>query len=246
MPGPVATSGIGTAFGTFGELLQGALPERDGDFLVTLPIARWSVVRFDVLPGMRGLEVRPAHKVKSLSAAGALLRALGLPAAGRITVESGMPEGKGLASSSADLVATLRAVANAVGEGLPEELVGTVLRGIEPTDGVMYPAVVAYHHRRARLREVLGSLPEATVVGWTRAAASTPWPSTACPGCSPRSNGASTPTCSRASPRLSPRGTSPRWGGWRPAARRCTRRSTARGRFRPSWRCAAGSAVPEW
>lgn len=36
----------GTAFGSFGELLQGVLPDDDVDFLVTFPIDRGSRVRF--------------------------------------------------------------------------------------------------------------------------------------------------------------------------------------------------------
>src|SRR5690606_29798285 len=35
--------GVGRAFGTFGELVQGVLPPDGSNFLVTLPIARWTV-----------------------------------------------------------------------------------------------------------------------------------------------------------------------------------------------------------
>ena len=49
----LAATGVSAAFGTFGELLQGVLPEEDGDFLVTLPVARWAMARFRVRPGER-------------------------------------------------------------------------------------------------------------------------------------------------------------------------------------------------
>ena len=62
-------TGMARRLGTFGELLQGVLPE-DSDFLVTLPIARWARVAFPAWPGVDALEVRPAHKHKSLRLAG--------------------------------------------------------------------------------------------------------------------------------------------------------------------------------
>ena len=45
-PRAAGATGVSSAFGTFGELLQGVLPEEDGDFLVTLPVARWTMARF--------------------------------------------------------------------------------------------------------------------------------------------------------------------------------------------------------
>jgi L-threonine kinase len=76
-----------------------------------------------------------------------------------------LPEGKGLASSSADLVATARAVGSALGVDLTPGSIQDLLRPIEPTDGVMYPAVVAFEHRNVRLLAKLGVLPPMTIVG---------------------------------------------------------------------------------
>ena len=70
-----------------------------------------------------------------------------------------------MASSSADLVATARAVANALDVPMPPRRIERYLARIEPTDGVLYPSVVAYHHRSVRLRAWLGSLPSMAVVG---------------------------------------------------------------------------------
>ncbi|MEU5883719.1 hypothetical protein [Spirillospora sp. NPDC047279] len=158
-------AGVGTAFGTFGELLQGVLPERDGDFLVTLPIARWTLATFRPDPASGRLEVRPGHKTKALRLAQMIVEELPRPVGGLLTVESMIPEGKGLASSSADLVATARAVGRALGTAMPATRIERLLARIEPTDGVLYPAIVAFHHRAVRLRTVLGSLPSMTVVG---------------------------------------------------------------------------------
>lgn len=158
------TTGVSTAFGTFGELLQGVLPEENGDFLVTLPVARWAMARFEPDPGTDVLQVWPPHKKKALALTSMIMEDAGLPAGGLLKIHSSLPEGKGLASSSADLVATARAVANALDEAMPPRRIEAYLARIEPTDGVLYSSIVAFHHRTVRLRAVLGSLPSMAVV----------------------------------------------------------------------------------
>lgn len=157
--------GVSTAFATFGELLQGVLPGDGGDFLVTLPIARWTVATYRVAPDLPGVEVRPAHKRKAVCLAEAMLAAAAAPAGGVLTLSSKLPEGKGLATSSTDLVATARAVANALGVAIAPDGIERFLRRIEPTDGVLYAGIVAFDHRGVRLRRRLGSLPTMTIVG---------------------------------------------------------------------------------
>ncbi|WP_416969943.1 kinase [Streptomyces sp. 4F14] len=159
------TTGVSTAFGTFGELLQGVLPGPDGDFLVTLPIARWTVATFRTDPHSTAVRVVPEHKRKAARLVAMIIEELPVPVGGLLTLDSTLPEGKGLASSSADLVATARAAGNALGIPMPPRRIESYLGRIEPTDGVLYDSVVAYHHRRVRLRQTLGSLPPMTVVG---------------------------------------------------------------------------------
>jgi L-threonine kinase len=156
-------AGTGRAFGTFGELLQGVLPDGH-DFLVTLPIARWSVAVFRPEPGTT-LRVATEDKAKSRALAARMLDGYGVDPGGVLTIDSALPVGKGMASSSADLVATARAIADAYGLEPSPEVVQDLLREIEPSDGVMYDSVVAFHHREVRLRAQLGSAPRMTVVG---------------------------------------------------------------------------------
>ncbi|WP_260618636.1 kinase [Streptomyces sp. WAC07149] len=162
----VAGAGRGSAFGTFGELLQGVLPGSGGHFMVTLPLARWSTAEFSYEPSAPGVRVTPAHKHRAARLAVRALRAAGLGGGGRLRLGGELPEGKGMASSSADLVATARAVADAVGARFGPADVEALLRGVEPTDGVMYDEVVAFGHREVRLRERLGTVPAMTVVGY--------------------------------------------------------------------------------
>ncbi|MBD0693873.1 kinase [Streptomyces sp. CBMA123] len=161
-PGVELRTGTARAFGTFGELLQGALPDGP-EFLVTLPVDRWARARFRLDPD-GPLRVFPADKTKTRRVAEAMLAAIGRPAGGVLVLDGDLPVGKGMASSSADLVATVRAVGAALGLDTSPAAVERWLRPIEPTDGVMHPGVVAFEHREVRLRERLGGLPAATVV----------------------------------------------------------------------------------
>ncbi|MCX4692922.1 kinase [Streptomyces sp. NBC_01408] len=158
-------TGVSTAFGTFGELLQGVLPGPEGDFLVTLPIARWTVATFRTDPGNSAVRVLPGHKHKAGRLLSMILEDVPVPTGGVLTLDSTLPEGKGLASSSADLVATARAAGNALGIAMPPERIESYLRRIEPTDGVLYEGIVAFHHRQVRLLRRLGLLRPMTVVG---------------------------------------------------------------------------------
>ncbi|MET8082179.1 kinase [Streptomyces sp. NPDC005303] len=162
--GPGRSVGTGRAFGTFGELLQGTLPDDGPEFLVTLPIAGWSTATFRYVPGLPVVTVRPAHKGKSRRLAELLLELAGRSGGGELELTGELPEGKGLASSSADLVATARAVAQALCMPLPPASVEALLRRIEPSDGVMYDGIVAFLHRDVRLCERLGFLPAMTVI----------------------------------------------------------------------------------
>ncbi|TDP92955.1 kinase [Labedaea rhizosphaerae] len=161
----VPLTGVGVSFGTFGELMQGALPGKDTDFLVTLPIARWSTAEITLVPGDGPLRVDPPDRHKALRLAELVLARFGVRGGGLLTVASDLPVGKGMASSSADLVATMRAVADALGTSVSPRATEDLLRLIEPTDGLMYHDTVAFYHRRVRLCRQLGSLPPMTIVG---------------------------------------------------------------------------------
>ena len=163
LAGFAASSGCASCHGSFGELLQGALPEH-GPFLVTLPIELRARARFVAHDSARELRVRPESSWKALRLAEALLRRYALPVRGELTLESEIPRGKGLASSTADLVATYRSIASFHRLPHETEVLEALLREIEPSDGVMHESVVAYRHREARLLERLGPVPPLALV----------------------------------------------------------------------------------
>lgn len=133
-------------------------------FLVTLPIDLHSRARFTVSAEVRDLSVWPESSWKTLDGVTALLRRYGLPLRGRLRLESDIPHGKGLASSTADLIAACRAVARCYRLPLEPADLETTLRAIEPSDGLMYEGIVAYRHREGRLLARLGPAPALTLV----------------------------------------------------------------------------------
>lgn len=157
--------GIGRAFGTFGELLQGVHGQNGLDFLVTFPIGLFARATFAVQPLEDELVVTPATKRKALRLAKMILEHYELPLTGSLHIESEIPVGKGMASSSADMVAAARAVANCYALDIPHELLQSFMREIEPSDGVMYEGTVAFYHRKVELCEYMGVMTPLTVVG---------------------------------------------------------------------------------
>ncbi|MER9064769.1 hypothetical protein [Mesorhizobium sp. M0698] len=169
-PPPGNHSGEGSALccGTFGELLQGQLPigsvPRDCHFLVTMPIALFARAHFMPIVGTRSVTVYPPHKVKAKRLGEKLVVALGV-SGGTLLLQSELPEGKGLASSSADLVATARSIASCFKRRVRTSLIENLMAEIEPSDGVMYPGVVAYQQRSCSLFSFLGQMPPLAIVG---------------------------------------------------------------------------------
>jgi uncharacterized protein involved in propanediol utilization len=154
----------GVSFGSFGELLQGVLPDGETEFLVTLPIEKYAVAHFFPQEGSETLQVFPRWKIKSLQLARNLLRRLSRRVGGQLYVASEIPCGKGLSSSSADLVATARAIESYLGIRIPMDELCRDLSQVEPTDGVMFSESVMYFHVKGALCERLGSLPQVTIL----------------------------------------------------------------------------------
>jgi uncharacterized protein involved in propanediol utilization len=155
-------AGEGVANGTLGELVQGQTVAGE-DFLVTFPVALWSRVR--VVINDSGIVIAPARKSKARRMASLVLQRLGLPNVGAVLeIDCRVPEGKGCASSTADVVATARAVCDATGLQLEPGEIGELAVQIEPSDGVMWDGVVAFNHRAGRLLRHLGKLPTLRLV----------------------------------------------------------------------------------
>ncbi len=130
-----------TVPGSCGELAQGIMAGRDT--LVTCPISWYSRVTVDFLQPT-ACDREKNHK--SYQAVDKLLKKYGCDKSVRLSIQSDLPRGKGMASSSADIAAACVATARAVGKEVTLEEITQIALSIEPTDGVFFPGVVAFDH----------------------------------------------------------------------------------------------------
>ncbi len=141
----VRRTGRATARGTCGELVQGVLASGE-HFHVTCPIERGATVALQARGARRNLVTGLADDQAKLGQA--LLhtaRVLGTgPLAITVATRSELHVGKGMGSSTADIVAGARALAAAHGASLSPAQLARIATAIEPSDGTMYPGVVAF------------------------------------------------------------------------------------------------------
>ncbi len=155
----------GQSFASFGEIIQGRLSGGD-DFLVTLPVELWSTCRLVVRPASGPVRVDSRWE-KSGQVAHALLRALGVDTGVSValTLARNIPVGKGLSSSTADMLAVLRAFQNGYGITLTPALISALMAAIEPHDALHYDTSVAYNHRQGQLLKRFAYVPDFQIVG---------------------------------------------------------------------------------
>ncbi|MFF5922125.1 GHMP kinase [Streptomyces flavochromogenes] len=177
--GAAAGAGTGHAPCHHGELLQGVFLDADGRRcagLVTLPLAgpgsRADFVRRPGAPP-EALTVVPADRGKAGRAAGITVtecaRQLGLPpSGGQLRLTGDVPVGLGMGSSTSDVIATVRAVADSYGLRLaPDTVARIAVRAERASDPLMLDArPVLFAQREGRILDVLGpALPPLVVVG---------------------------------------------------------------------------------
>lgn len=152
--------GYGKSHSSFGEILQGRLPG-ELDFLVTLPIDMWSICNLTSIR-RNGPLVINCEYFKSAKVAEMLLTKLNITSGYEITISfsRNIPVGKGLSSSTADMLSTIRALQEIFGFLLREKTISEMFNSIEPHDGLMYKSCVVYNHRKGELIKELLYIPE--------------------------------------------------------------------------------------
>lgn len=155
--------GYGTCNGTFGELVQGVLNHQP--FLVTLPVPLLkSKATFIPDPTKSNIIAQPSQ-TKAVMACKRMFELFNLSGGGYLHLCSNIPRGKGMASSSADIVASMRAVAHSYSIPLSHDVISNIATEIEPTDGIMYEGVVAYDYINGKLIDSFGYLPPFGIIG---------------------------------------------------------------------------------
>jgi uncharacterized protein involved in propanediol utilization len=169
------TTGIGHAPAHHGELLQGVFPDHAGRLrraLVTLPVPHYGS-RAVFHPSQHHWGILGTPELAKVRRAAILtLQELAThptpTKGGQIEITSDVPRGIGMGSSTSDVTATIRAVANYHGVTLPRETVGRIAVHAErASDSVMIDdRVVLFAHRDGEILETLGpQLPPLVIVG---------------------------------------------------------------------------------
>ncbi|MBW5486838.1 GHMP family kinase ATP-binding protein, partial [Streptomyces bambusae] len=172
-------TGTGCASFHHGEILQGVFLDGAGRRcagLVTLPMAEpGSRAEFTRRPGTApaALTVVPAGRTKAARAAALAVAECARwagepPCGGELRLTGDVPVGLGMGSSTSDVIATVRAVADAYGRRLaPATVARLAVRAERACDPLMLDGrPVLFAQREGRVLEVLGpALPALVVVG---------------------------------------------------------------------------------
>ena len=143
--------------GTCGELCQGIFQGIHS--MVTCPIDMYSVATVELLEGERGVS-GPTDSPKAKRAVQATLDYLqGTSLEAHLSLKSALPRGKGMASSTTDVAASIVATASALGRELAPGQIAEIALNIEPSDGIMFPGIALFDHVAGRVARTLGPAP---------------------------------------------------------------------------------------
>lgn len=162
---PPVKEGRGRAPGTCGEFIQGVLPDKTR-FHVTCPINMSSTVVVKLgqaeQPSVTGLRDYQ-HKLALAIEYTAEKLDIG-PQEVTVWPWSDIDVGKGMGSSTADVLAGIRAVTDAAGERLDGSEEGEIAARVESSDGSMYPGIAAVNHRTCEMVKAWDWYPEFAIV----------------------------------------------------------------------------------
>ena len=156
--GPPFARGIASAPGSCGELAQGMLSNRR--LMVTCPIDIYATAEVELWDG-DSVVSGPPEAPKAIRAVEKTLERLGRwDIHAHLRLENSMPRQKGMASSTADIVASIAATAAALQTDLPIDEQVDIALAIEPSDGIMLPGIALFDYRRGEVTRLLGEPPD--------------------------------------------------------------------------------------
>jgi uncharacterized protein involved in propanediol utilization len=156
--------GYGKSYASFGEIVQGRLSSGE-DFLVTIPVDMWSTCELICEP-FDGPSFVEAKLSKSKVVAEQMLKVLNMEVGYKLTIDftRNIPVGKGLSSSTADMLAVVRAFQEVFGVIVSENFISRLFAAIEPHDGLHYYMSVIYNHRQGNLLSKLNYIPDYHII----------------------------------------------------------------------------------
>ena len=158
----VPARGVASAPGACGELAQGMLDS--ASVMVTCPINIYSTATVELSEGA-GRVRGPANSPKARRAVELTLDLMGIgDMDATLLLESPIPRTKGMASSTADVAASICATAAALNVEVTTRQQAELALTIEPSDGVMLPGIALFDHRNGHVVQSLGEPPDMRIL----------------------------------------------------------------------------------
>gem|GEM_PF-3546548 len=156
--------GLGYCAGTCGELIQGF--NSDGSpFHVSFPIELGTTCFVRYKSTLCPLTLSGDFGPKAERAAYAAARLVGLKAGViHLSYKSDLLVGKGMASSTADIAATVRAICDLEGYAVSNQKIVEIATSIESTDAAPFPGMAAMNQKTGELHHVTKHLPDIHVL----------------------------------------------------------------------------------
>jgi uncharacterized protein involved in propanediol utilization len=166
-------TGYGAAIAHHGELFQGVCEGADGRLkrvLVSIPCGIFKSEVSFIPDGSDTVEVEPKWKVKTHRAADLALSSMGKrKCGGLMRISSNIPVSWGLGSSTSDVTAAIRAIADALGESLtPQAIAALAVRAETASDATMFDEHIVLFAQREGIviEDFSSSLPRLDVLGF--------------------------------------------------------------------------------
>lgn len=156
--------GYGKSFGSFGEILQGS-SSNHSDFLITLPIDLWSISSITSIKRNGPLVINCQYN-KSKKLAFKILNHINIYDGYELNISfnRNIPIGKGLSSSTADMISTARALQEIFGIILSTSYISKIFSEIEPHDALHFKSSVLYNQITGKLINNYNYIPNFAII----------------------------------------------------------------------------------
>lgn len=151
-------SSIAICPASIGELIQGEIGGQE--MLVSCPISIYNLVEVEICIN-NGIEIEKEKIYKAFDIFLKSYRIEGIKAKDfKVTINSSIPRGKGMASSTADIAAGLTALSNLLDISLKQDDTASIAVQVEPTDSTVFNMLTLYDHLEGKHREIIGPVPK--------------------------------------------------------------------------------------
>lgn len=151
-------TGYGSCPGTCGELVQGYIGKRE--YISSYCIDLYSNATIKEKKDTKRRIFN--RKSKSMRAVGLVFEHFGIDEAELnniiLQIRSSIPVGKGMASSTADIGASVKAALDYIGEDMTPEEISKLVSKVEPTDSIFFPEVCIFDPINGEKKDSIGYL----------------------------------------------------------------------------------------